>query len=192
MKGVFPIERKFADRSQWKRIQKRSFYVLEEQSSQYEGFVTFFYMHQVTKPLWKEYAFRCTKIADSGYLWIQNFPKDTHYTLTTMLDPSGNIVQWYADICKQHGIENNIPWFDDLYLDLTAIPNGTMELLDIDELEEAYTLHHITKNDYLLAKQEAHTLMENQSFYLDLWESWITHHYQVWIQQKDHLPILSI
>lgn len=41
----------------------------------------------------------------------------------------GEVVQWYIDIYYQNSIENNIPYIDELFLDIILLPSG--ELIEI-------------------------------------------------------------
>ena len=78
-----------------------------------------------------------------------------------MFNNNKEIVQWYFDITKQHGVDNRgIPFFDDLYLDVIVLPSSEILLLDEDELKEALDKKEIIKDEYDLAYREAKMLME--------------------------------
>ncbi len=84
-----------------------------------------------------------------------------------MFNFDGEIVQWYIDICYRNGIENGVPWMDDLYLDIIVLPTGEVFLIDIDELEDALNTGVIDRNLYNLAWDEAKRikkLIENGNF----------------------------
>ena len=68
-----------------------------------------------------------------------------------MFDANGEIVQWYIDICYKISIENNIPWMDDLFLDIVLLPSGEVIEKDADELDMAYSKGMIDKSLYDLA-----------------------------------------
>ena len=57
----------------------------------------------------------------------------------------------YIDICYEIGIENYIPWWDDLFLDIVALPTGEVIQQDEDELEEALESGSIYHKMYDLA-----------------------------------------
>ena len=102
-------------------------------------------------------------------MWLQQFPIDKKHSVTTMYDNKGNIVQWYIDICLKNGIDRNIPWMDDLFLDIILLPSGEVIQKDADELEEAYLNGIIDKSLYILAWEEANNITElinNKSFEL--------------------------
>ncbi|WP_234340288.1 DUF402 domain-containing protein [Gorillibacterium timonense] len=98
-------------------------------------------------------------IADQGYYWLQHFPTNLHHSMTTMFDDEGQIVQHYIDICYRNGVSTeNIPWMDDLYLDIIVLPSGTVIQKDAEELEQALLDGSIDKGLYHLAKDEAEKL----------------------------------
>jgi predicted RNA-binding protein associated with RNAse of E/G family len=79
-----------------------------------------------------------------------------------MFNENLEIVQWYFDIIKSSGLdERGIPYFDDLYLDVVALPPDDILLLDEDELEEALQCKDITKEDYDLAYEEAEQIISD-------------------------------
>lgn len=77
-----------------------------------------------------------------------------------MFNTKGEIVQWYIDICHRTGIDNNVPWIDDLFLDIVILPNGDIILLDEDELDEALSTGTFTEDLYNLAWEETNKLVE--------------------------------
>ncbi len=117
-------------------------------------------MVEVAEPLWVMHNEQRVLIADAGYSWLQIFPEGTNYTHTTMFDPEGQPVQEYIDIVAEHGVgDDGIPWYDDLYLDITWIPEGSPLLLDQEELEAAHAIGAITQEHYDLARGETARLL---------------------------------
>ena len=68
-----------------------------------------------------------------------------------MFDNNHNIIQWYIDISKKVVYDADIPYQDDLYLDLIVIPSGEKCVLDIDEINEALDKNIISIDDYNFA-----------------------------------------
>uniref|UniRef100_UPI0039894577 DUF402 domain-containing protein n=1 Tax=Psychrobacillus psychrotolerans TaxID=126156 RepID=UPI0039894577 len=66
--------------------------------------------------------------------------------------------QWYIDICNEIGIENNIPWWDDLFLDIIVFPTGEIIQQDADELEEALINGWVDQSMYNLAWHQANEI----------------------------------
>jgi uncharacterized protein len=160
------VKRKSAERVTWQRIAERQFSVLQIDSGEFSGTVTLLQILSVHEPLWKPLGGQTICIADAGYGWMQHFPTHANHTVTTMFDASGQVVQWYIDICKAHGSdERGIPWYDDIYLDIMLAPGGAPELLDADELDAALAAGSITQDDWALAWREArqvHTVNDDE------------------------------
>lgn len=107
-------------------------------------------------------------IIDENYVWIELYPDDETYAITIKYDDKDNLIEWYFDVAKEVGIENGIPYEDDLYLDLLILPGGSSMILDEDELEAALRNGFVTKEDYDLAYGTLHKL---QSLYAENFRS---------------------
>ncbi len=154
------MERRPANRLNWQRILERRFDVVYLQSPTFTGYVTRLLLDQVSEPLQKELRGHRYCLADSGYCWLQHFPEGSHHTVTTMVDATGVVVQWYIDICASHGVDaDGIPWFEDLYLDIVVLPSREAMLLDADELDAALVEGKITETQYHLAWEEVRSLL---------------------------------
>ncbi|WP_324295642.1 ribonuclease FAU-1 family protein [Rossellomorea vietnamensis] len=124
---------------------------------------------KVKEPLITQYGDKEVCIVDNGYMWLQHFPMEKNHSLTTMFDANGEIVQWYIDICLENGVEDGVPWMDDLYLDIVVLPSGEFFLLDEDELEQAFKNGAISESMYGLAWKESRKIMsklKNDEFIL--------------------------
>ncbi|MDP9371397.1 MAG: DUF402 domain-containing protein [Chloroflexota bacterium] len=154
------MKRKRADRPDCRRVTRRRSSAKYLETADFTGHVALLVIDDVTEPLWIETEHFRVRIADRGFSWLQHFPADARHTLTTMFDADHKVVQWYVDICKGHGVdEQGIPWFDDLYLDIAALPSGEVYLLDADELEEALREGRVSREDYDFAWREARRLL---------------------------------
>jgi predicted RNA-binding protein associated with RNAse of E/G family len=163
------LKRRYGDRSEWKRILKRQYSQKFLDTEAFRGYVTLLHIHKVTEPLIVNYEEKSICIVDDGYMWLQHFPSNEHYSLTTMFDASGEVVQWYIDITNENGIENNLPYTDDLFLDIIVLSSGEVIQKDADELEEAYTKGTINQAQYQLVWAEANKInqqIENNDFQL--------------------------
>ena len=151
---------KRADRPEWRRLRGQRFVCQRVRDAHVTGYATLVHMVEVTEPLWVSHHEQRICIADSGYSWLQIFPEGAHYTHTTMFDADGQPIQEYIDLVAEQGVgEDGIPWYDDLYLDITWIPGGTPLLLDQEELEAAYAIGAITQEQYDLARGETARLL---------------------------------
>ncbi len=154
------MKRLIANRPEWKRILQKRFYCSFLSTPEYTGHVTLLCMDQIREPLWIRAGDDPTCIVNTGYSWLQHFPLGEHFAITTMFDEREKIIQWYIDICLRQGVtENNIPWFDDLFLDVEFTPNGDLRLLDADELDDALDTGEISKSEYDLALCESERIM---------------------------------
>ncbi|MFJ7971125.1 DUF402 domain-containing protein [Psychrobacillus sp. NPDC096389] len=147
--------RKYGNRSNWKRIIQREYTQQYIETKDFTGYVTLLILIKVTEPLLVQYGKKRICIVDNNYMWLQHFPVGKNYSVTTMFDANGEIVQWYIDICYEIGMENNIPWMDGLILDIVVLPTGEIIQLDEEELEEAFESGSITQEMYDLAREKA-------------------------------------
>ncbi|WP_345797130.1 DUF402 domain-containing protein [Peribacillus muralis] len=134
-----------------------------------KGYITLLHTIKVAEPLFAMYEGKKICIVDDGYMWLQQFPLEKKHSVTTMFDNNGNIVQWYIDICLRNGVEHDIPYLDDLYLDIILLPSGEVIQKDVDELEIALLNGIIDKYLYDLAWEEVKIitdLVNNNSFEL--------------------------
>ncbi|MGD6831103.1 DUF402 domain-containing protein [Sutcliffiella halmapala] len=152
------LKRKFGNRSDWKRILERRYAQKYLESGDFTGNVTLLHTLKVTEPLFVSYGEKKLCIVDDGYMWLQQFPLKEKHSVTTMYDKCGNVLQWYIDICLENGMENGIPYMDDLYLDIVVLPSGEVIEKDADELEQAFFTGVIDKTLYDMAWDEAERL----------------------------------
>lgn len=156
------MKRKFSDRANWRRIVNKTYSSVYLNTEMFNGYVTFYKIHQLREPLWKEYLQSRICLADEGFIWLQHFPEHEQYVVTTMFNSELEVVQWYIDICKDQGLtDQGVPWFDDLFLDVIILPSGDVLLVDEDELEEAYDHGEITKQEFDMAQEEAQKLLDS-------------------------------
>ncbi|HEU4963308.1 MAG TPA: DUF402 domain-containing protein [Bacilli bacterium] len=164
------MKRKTADREGWKRILKRSYAQEYLDNDAFTGHIGLLQLHKVAEPLQIDMAGRRFAIADNGQMWLHQVPDGAHHVVTTMFDAEGRITQWYVDICLRIGLsEAGVPWFDDLFLDLVAFPDGEVVVKDTDELQAALDAGTITQAEYDLAWTEANRLLaaiKNREFTL--------------------------
>ncbi len=78
-----------------------------------------------------------------------------------MMNERAEIVLWYIDMIAVQGFDvDNVPYFDDLYLDLIVYPDGTIIVDDMDELEAALVKGSITQDQFFLAIETSIRLKE--------------------------------
>lgn len=154
------LKRKYGNRLNWNRILKSDYQQTFHHDKDFKGYITLLNIKEVREPLVVKNGEKEVCIVNKGFSWLQHFPIGKKYSVTTMFDDEGDIVQWYIDICNEIGLENDIPWMDDLYLDIVVFTTGEIILLDEDELVEALTIGVITKAMYDLAWKETKEIMD--------------------------------
>lgn len=153
------MKQRAADRLPWPRVTARRFATHTFATTEFQGVATLLCIDAVHEPLWVDWQGHHFCICDSGYTWLQHFPTNTHYAVTTQFNTQGQVVQWYIDICNYHWIdERGIPWWEDLYLDLLVFPDGGCHIVDADELDDALQRGVIDTSLHMLAWQEARHL----------------------------------
>lgn len=87
---------------------------------------------------------------DNGYYIVEIIPKYENYAVRIFLNDKKEVIEYYIDIIKESGLdpEYNIPYFIDLYLDITVLYNGDIHVIDQNELQDAYNSSEITKDEY--------------------------------------------
>lgn len=156
------MKRKYADRPNWTRISEKYYSSVFVEDDHFRGQVAILKLHTVREPLWVQYGHQRLCIVDDGYVWLQHIPVQGGHVLTSTFNSEGELVQCYFDIVQSVGTtQEGIPYWDDLYIDVVALPNGALHILDEDELEEAYLKSKISKTDYDYAKEEAQLLIQS-------------------------------
>lgn len=130
----------------------------------FKGYACFLKLQNIEKPLIVNNGKETVCIKDNDYEWIEVYPENGKYAITIMFDDNNNLIEWYFDISKNIGIENGIPYEDDLYLDMVITPNGEKLVIDEDELLEARDKGDITQADVDSAYQ---TLSELEEKYVN-------------------------
>ena len=100
-------------------------------------------------------------VMDNGYYVFEVIPKKLNYAMRLFLDENKNPLEYYFDITKNNGLDKltNIPCYDDLYLDITYL-EGQINIIDEDELLEAYKTGDITDSDLDLVYKTRDLLLE--------------------------------
>jgi uncharacterized protein len=154
------MKRKFADRSDWKRILEKEYRLVRCDLESFQGWIAEFKMLRVREPLFVQNLETTICIADAGFTWLHYLRDAAKHVITAMHDPSGAIAQWYIDIVLEHGFDDRgVPYFDDLYLDIVVSPDGRFEVQDANELEDALKAGVISQAQFDLAWRETNRLV---------------------------------
>jgi len=155
-------------RTDWKRILKRD-YVAERCTFQgVEGIASLIMIREITQPLTVRNGDHDVTIVDRGMSWVQVALQDQYVWATVMFDRQGRLLQLYFDITNGNCLEPaDNPTFEDLYLDIVMEPDGSLYVLDRNELDEAFKAGKIT------AEQYERTVAEGERLY-----KWLQEHGQ--------------
>lgn len=131
-------------------------------------------INKIDKPFIVESEGRATTFIDKGFFIVEFTPLDKLYNGRVYLDQDRNEIEYYFDITGGNGEEENIPYYDDLYLDLIYKPNlkNSFEICDEDELEDALKRKEISKKKFDLAYKTMNELKEEikqgKNFFVNL------------------------
>lgn len=153
---------KTLSRANWARVVKRKYAQMSVSDDGFTGQASLILIEEITAPLVKCYDNLSLTIVDRGYCWLQLAPRDKRYWLTVMIDAAGEIISYYFDITDRNVLcEAGDSYFYDLYLDVVLLPDGSLFLLDEDELLEAFQQGVINKAQFDMAHETAWMLLDS-------------------------------
>lgn len=112
-------------------------------------------------------------LINNNYYIVEVLPKFENYAMRVYFNEKKERLEYYFDISLKNGLdeESKIPYYDDLYTDIT-VNNGNIEVLDEDELKEALVYGSISKEEYDLANETKEKLLQsikdNNNKYMNL------------------------
>lgn len=156
------MKRKSAARTDSQLMLEKSVHIKRRDTAAFTGYVTQVAIRKAKQQAMMRHEEHAWRIIDDNYTWKQFFPEHSASTVTLMLNEQDSLIIRYIDICLGHGVdpETGIPWYDDLYLDIVVTPEGTVHLLDEDELDEALQDGKITPEQHAFAWQEARRILQ--------------------------------
>ena len=96
----------------------------------------------------KSLVYRGEEVVADGYRAMWFLFKDRPYDIGRFYNPGGNWIGYYVDVLEPvrwQGVEaETLEPLTDLFLDLWIAPDGSYEVLDEDEFEDALHLGHIS------------------------------------------------
>ena len=147
-------------RSDWRRVVKRTYAARNVCISGRRGKAALIVMHDVTAPLTVHYDFGDALIADCGYRWLQVALEGLPWWLTAMYDDQGRFIQFYFDITAGNCFDDpDNPCFEDMYLDVVVTRKGELHVVDANELQEALDAGKITQAQYDAAQEHCRRLV---------------------------------
>ncbi len=129
---------------------------------QINSYVAVKYIKDIDKPYITTHNGKNFCLLDDGYYVLEYVPFNSNYVVRAFLNDKKEVQQYYIDITKQNGYENNTPFYLDLYLDVTIDVRDDNKVIvwDEDELQTALDKNDITKEDYELAYNTLSNLLD--------------------------------
>lgn len=134
---------------EWKCIKSKQMKGKQIDTDFFKGYIGLIEIEEVSeKQIWTFHGENIT-VCDRGLKWLSILPQNDFYCITAMMNENNDILLWYIDMVAEQGIDaDDIPYFDDLYLDLVVYPDGTIMVDDMDELEAALSIQDITQEQF--------------------------------------------
>lgn len=146
------MRQKFIDKIYMHEVDEKIWYL--EKNGDIDGYIALKYVKKISKPLTAFSNGEKYIGLDEGYSILEYVPLNRGYNCRVFFDRLNRPLCYYFDINNGTGIENNIPWYDDLYLDVTmecpAITKSGffIRLDDEKELKSARNEGIISKDTY--------------------------------------------
>ena len=92
---------------------------------------------------------------------ISAFYLDKGYKVSKIYDKKGNLVYWYCDIIQtKKDPEKNTIVMEDLLIDVILYNDGTVRIMDLDELADALEQQLISQQEATYALRTLHQLLQ--------------------------------
>lgn len=101
-------------------------------------------------------------LIDNNYYIVEVLPKNENYAMRVYFNEKKERLEYYFDISLKNGLdeETRIPYYDDLYTDITVVQEN-IEVLDEEELQEALNMGKISKAEYNIANETRDKLIQS-------------------------------
>ncbi len=155
------MKKHFSDASRNSKISKSDFKYIYSEIEDFKGYISLLKIKEINKVGYVPRENReddC--IINRNYIWLAMYPVDKNYAITAMFNEKNEIIEWYFDVINKSGLENNIPYIEDLYLDIVITYLGEIFVLDEDELHQAFVNKDITKEQFEVALKTRQYLVE--------------------------------
>ncbi len=148
------MKRKFSNYANNSNLLNTDFMYEEVSTESFKGTISYLKVEKAKeKFIVKRKDGKTECICDSGYSYISIYEYNKNYAITAMYDKKQQLIQLYFDIIKETGIQHDVPYIDDLYLDIVLTRDNYIEVLDEEELKEALLNNVISDEDYILAQK---------------------------------------
>lgn len=164
------MKRRYINHSNTNSLTKEYYYFEEQKNEFVNGYVAVIEIYEANKKTMVPREGReddC--VLDIGYKLFRIFDKTKSYCIVAIYNENFEFIEFYIDcidnICYDN--ELNIPYMEDLFLDIVYTNKDEIIVLDEDELKEAYNNRDITKEQYekvLKSKEEVLRLLNDKKY----------------------------
>ena len=164
------IKEKHLDRREWYTDADRDFSCMYYKDDIFHGGIGLITFTGLKEPETVDTPEGSLCIADNGYQWLEIVPEGGHFAVTAMFHDD-ILFQQYIDITLRNevGKDGNAVFYD-LLLDVVVLGDGTPQIVDTEELEEALSGGIIKRDVYELARQTAEQVVETWNLHKTLIE----------------------
>lgn len=111
------MRKKFIDQVYMREVTDKEWYL--EKDEMLNGYIALKYIKQISKPLTAFSNGEKYIGLNNGFSILEYVMFDRKYNCRVFFDDLNRPLCFYFDINNGSGIENGMPWYDDLYLDVT-------------------------------------------------------------------------
>ena len=154
------MRKKFTSKTYLRGVSDWDFVMQKQKSENY--YLSMKRINEIDQPFIVNISGQSVVYIDNGYYIVEFTPLEQFYNARVFLDRNAEVLGYYFDISRGNGVEENIPYYDDLYLDIIHCPadNGFTVIDDEDELLEALNTGKITREEFDLANEVCSRLFE--------------------------------
>ncbi len=126
-----------------------------------KGWVAINYLTDGETLFWEFEKAGSVAVAGKDMIWLTIIPDHSSRSISAYFLPDRRVSAWYIDVIEETGIdEDGVVYFIDKYLDVLLTPEGDIVIDDQDELDEAYRIGDINKEQYENAIYEGQRIVE--------------------------------
>lgn len=154
------MRKKYTSKTYLRGVSDWDFIIQKRKSENY--YVSIKKVNEVDKPFIVDMSGQSIVYIDNGYYILEFTPLEQFYNVRVFLNKNADVIGYYFDISRGNGVEENIPYYDDLYLDIIYCPadNNFIVVDDKDELLDALSAGKITRKEFDLAEDVCSKLLE--------------------------------
>lgn len=154
------MRKKFISKTYLRGVSDWEFVMQKQKSENY--YLSIKRINEIDQPFIVNISGQSVVYIDNGYFIVEFTPLQKFYNARVFLDKNAKVLGYYFDISRGNGVDENIPYYDDLYLDIIHCPddNGFTVIDDEDELLDAFNTGKITKEEFDLANEVCSKLFE--------------------------------